>query len=113
MSDDGNSLFIRGENAKGIWERELVTSGTEVGKPEFEPLLVPIMTADSEKVEAETWWEGGGAIHVSILHGVLKQYGGGAFESRRFLEDDRNASAAAHFISKMYQESPVCRLNRE
>lgn len=43
MSDDGKSLFIRGENAKGIWERELVTSGTEVGKPEFEPLHVPIM----------------------------------------------------------------------
>mmetsp|Transcript_23601 Transcript_23601/g.57872 ORF Transcript_23601/g.57872 Transcript_23601/m.57872 type:complete len:266 (-) Transcript_23601:1254-2051(-) len=43
MSNDGKSLFIRGENARGIWERELIASGTEFGKPEFEPLHIPIM----------------------------------------------------------------------
>jgi len=43
MSDNGKLLVIIGENARGIWERELITSGTEVGKPEFEPLHFPIL----------------------------------------------------------------------
>lgn len=85
--DGGKALLIRGKNIRGIWDRTLVASGSEVGIDEFTPLHVPIMTADSELVEAETWWENEGTLHVSWLRGVAK-YGGGEFESRRYLEDD-------------------------
>jgi hypothetical protein len=87
--DEGKALLIRGKNIRGIWDRTLVASGSEVGIDEFTPLHVPIMTADSELVEAETWWENEGTLHVSWLRGVAK-YGGGDFESRRYLEDDGN-----------------------
>lgn len=87
--DDGKALLIRGKNIRGIWDRTLVASGSEVGIDEFTPLHVPIMTAESELVEAETWWENEGTLHVSWLRGVTK-YGGGDFESRRYLEDDGN-----------------------
>jgi hypothetical protein len=87
--DAGKGLLIRGKNIRGTWDRTLVASGSEVGIDEFTPLHVPIMTADSELVEAETWWENEGTLHVSWLRGVAK-YGGGSFESRRYLEDDGN-----------------------
>lgn len=45
-------------------------------------------TADSELVEAESWWESEGTVHVSWLRGVSRYHGGGCFESRRYLEDD-------------------------
>ena len=50
---------------------------------------VPIVTADAEKVEAESWWENDGTVHVSWTYGV-KKYGGGSFESKRYLENDGN-----------------------
>ena len=43
-------------------------------------------TADSEKVDAESWWESEGTVHVSWLRGVSR-YGGGSFKSKRYLED--------------------------
>lgn len=46
---------------------------------------VPIVTADAEKVMAESWWEDDGTMHVSWTRGV-KKYGGGDFESKRYLE---------------------------
>jgi hypothetical protein len=48
---------------------------------------VPIVTADSEKVIAESWWENDGTVHVSWTLGV-KKYGGGSFESKRYLENN-------------------------
>lgn len=87
QTDNGKSLLIRGQNVRGTWDRTLVASGTEVGKDDYTPLVIPVMSADSEKVEAESWWEADGHVHVSWLRGV-KKYGGGAFESRRFLDGD-------------------------
>ena len=89
QTDDGKSLLIRGKNARGTWDRTLVASGATPGEDHYVPLHVPIMTADSEQVEAEAWWTDEGRVHVSWLRGVTK-YGGGEFESRRYLEDDGN-----------------------
>lgn len=87
QTDMGKSLLIRGQNVRGTWDRTLVASGTDVGVDDFTPLQIPVMSADSEKVEAESWWEDDGRVHVSWLRGVTK-YGGGAFESRRYLDGD-------------------------
>jgi hypothetical protein len=38
-----------------------------------------------EPVEAESWWEDGGTSHISWMRGVTN-YGGGEFESKRYLE---------------------------
>lgn len=46
-----------------------------------------IVTADSERVLAESWWENDGRVHVSWTLGV-KKYGGGSFESKRYLENN-------------------------
>lgn len=78
--DDGKILAIRGENARGVWERTLEASGEE------NPLKTPIVTVDDERVEAESWWEEKGRVHTSWLRGVRK-YGGGDFESKRYLEE--------------------------
>jgi hypothetical protein len=83
QADDGKSLLIRGKNVRGVWDRTLVASGADA------PLKIPVMTADSETVEAESWWEEAGSVHVSWLRGVTK-YGGGCFESRRYLDDDKD-----------------------
>ena len=87
QSESGRSLYIRGVNIKGVWERTLVASGSDCERSTFESLQVPVVTADSEKVMAESWWEDEGTVHVSWTYGV-KRYGGGAFESRRYLEND-------------------------
>jgi hypothetical protein len=86
QTEEGRNLLIRGTNARGIWKRTLVTSGTDSDNNEFTPLQVPIVTADDERVEAEAWWEGEGTVHRSWMRG-LNKYGGGDFESRRYLED--------------------------
>jgi hypothetical protein len=87
QTDNGKSLLIRGRNLRGVWDRTLVASGTDIGHDEYEPLQIPVMSADSEQVKAESWWEEEGTVHVSWLRGVTK-YGGGAFESRRYLDDN-------------------------
>jgi hypothetical protein len=87
QTDGGRSLYIRGVNANGVWERTLVTSGSDCDASEYVPLLVPILTADSERVSAESWWEDRGTAHVSWTRDV-KKYGGGSFESKRYLEND-------------------------
>lgn len=94
QSDGGRSLFIKGVNAKGIWERTLTSSGSDFDttlKPNvdgsYDHVQVPILTADSEKVNAASWWERDGTVHVSWTYGV-KRYGGGAFESKRYLESN-------------------------
>jgi len=95
--DGGRSLYIKGINAKGVWERTLTSSGSDFdttmspnpsdGSYDQLHIQVPIVTADSEKVVAESWWEADGSVHVSWTYGV-KRYGGGSFESKRYLEND-------------------------
>ena len=87
QKDNGKYIFIRGTNVRGIWDRVYISSGADSEEGEYERVQVPVMTADSEQVEAEAWWEDHGQTHVSWLRGV-KKYGGGAFESRRYLDDE-------------------------
>mmetsp|Transcript_23385 Transcript_23385/g.56449 ORF Transcript_23385/g.56449 Transcript_23385/m.56449 type:complete len:775 (+) Transcript_23385:175-2499(+) len=95
QSDNGRSLYIKGVNSKGIWERSLISSGSDFDttmQPDpndgsYDHAQIPIMTADSERVMAESWWEEDGTVHVSWTRGV-KRYGGGSFESKRYLEND-------------------------
>jgi hypothetical protein len=85
--DSGRSLMIVGRNIKGIWSRTLVASGTDLTSTTdgYRKLKMPITSADSERVECESWWENEGTVHVSWIRGVTR-YGGGQFESRRYLE---------------------------
>jgi hypothetical protein len=87
QSDQGRSLLVSGQNIRGTWTRTLIASGTDADHDTFTPLKVPITSADAEQVEAESWWENEGFVHVSWMRGVTK-YGGGNFESRRYLEND-------------------------
>lgn len=90
QSDGGRSLYIKGINAKGTWKRTLFASGSDFDTtmlPPYDHVRVPIVTADSEDVVAESWWEDDGTKHVSWTIGV-KKYGGGSFESKRYLENN-------------------------
>lgn len=90
QSDSGRSLCIKGKNLRGVWDRTIISSGSDYGKDHGEGdehTRVSLVTADKEKVEAEAWWEDHGTCHRSRLRGV-KKYGGGDFESRRYLTDD-------------------------
>ena len=91
QGDQGRTLCIKGKNLRGVWERTLLSSGSD-GDNGFdensqEHDQIDLITADKEKVKAEAWWEEEGTVHRSFLRGV-KKYGGGDFESRRYLEDD-------------------------
>lgn len=86
QKEGGRTLFIRGTNARGVWERTLVTSGADMVNDQFSPLHVPVETADDERVEAEAWWEDNGTVHRSWMRG-LNKYGGGSFESKRYLDE--------------------------
>ncbi len=90
QGDDGRTLSIKGKNLRGVWERTLISSGADYdhdfNEEEDEHDRVDIITADKEKVLAEAWWEEEGTVHRSYLRGV-KKYGGGDFESRRYLKD--------------------------
>ena len=89
QSDQGRSLLVSGKNIRGTWTRTLIASGTDAEHNTFTPIMAPMVSADSEQVEAESWWENNGTVHVSWMRGVTK-YGGGSFESRRYLEDDNS-----------------------
>ena len=75
QSDGGRSLFIKGINAKGVWERTLTSSGSDFdttmspnpsdGSYDQLHIRVLIITANSKKVAAESWWEADGSVHVS------------------------------------------------
>lgn len=86
QTNKGRELQIRGKNARGMWERTLYTS-QGAAKEDYIPLVTDIVTADAETVSSEAWWEDGGRIHKSWLRGGSK-YGGGDFESKRYLEND-------------------------
>lgn len=99
QSDEGRSLCIKGKNLRGIWDRTLVASGSDYGSEHGdgeEHMRVPLVTADKEKVDAESWWEANGTVHISWLRGV-KKYGGGDFESRRYLENDDKLICESEF----------------
>lgn len=85
QKDEGRTLLIRGINARGIWERSLISSGADGSVVDYDPLEINVVTADAETVKAEAWWEDNGTVHVSWMRGVSK-YGGGDFLSRRYLE---------------------------
>lgn len=91
QSEGGRNLWIRGKNARGVWERTLTASGadseTHTAGNNFTPVLTPIVTIDAEKVVSEAWWEKNGTVHRSWIRGVTK-YGGGDFEAVRYLEQD-------------------------
>jgi hypothetical protein len=91
QSDQGRELLIRGRNVRGIWERTLTASGADRASVngEYTPVQTVIITADAEAVQSEAWWEQEGTVHRSWLRGVTK-YGGGEFESKRYLEDGGN-----------------------
>ena len=87
QTDEGRTLLIRGINARGVWERSLIASGADGSSATYEQIERTVVTADDEQVKAEAWWEDNGTVHSSWMRGVTK-YGGGAFESKRYLEDD-------------------------
>ncbi len=91
QDDHGRSLMIKGKNLRGVWERTLIASGADYengfDEDKQEHDAIELVTADKENVMAEAWWEEEGTVHRSYLKGV-KKYGGGNFESRRYLEDD-------------------------
>lgn len=79
QDENGRSLWIKGTNPRGVWERILVSNSVDDDQ-QYE-----IQTIDKETVQAEAWWEEGGSRHRSWLKGVSK-YGGGSFESLRYLD---------------------------
>lgn len=99
QSENGRGLYLKGTNPKGAWERTLTSSGY----PDFEThserkegedyshAKTSIKTADSEDVDAEAWWEERGTKHRSWLRGG-KKYGGGDFESVRYLQEGSDGS---------------------
>jgi hypothetical protein len=87
QTDEGRTLSIRGTNARGVWERSLISSGADGSNKDYEAVGLKVVTADGEAVQAEAWWEEKGTVHCSWMRGVSK-YGGGDFESRRYLEND-------------------------
>ena len=93
QTDSGRTLYLNGTNPKGNWERVLIASGRPDYSPhedeDFEHLRQPIKTADAEDVEAEAWWEDDRTKHRSWLIGG-KKYGGGDFESLRYLSENGN-----------------------
>jgi hypothetical protein len=82
QDENGRQLWIKGTNPRGAWERVLTASTDTEGD---DRKLFAIQTIDKETVQAEAWWENDGTMHNSWLRGVSK-YGGGSFESIRYLE---------------------------
>ena len=98
--DEGREFCIKGENIRGIWVRTLISSGPEaiddasddtttdhIDWGNYKHLRTKILIADSEEVLSEAWWGTEGTVHHSWLLGT-KKYGGGDFESRRYLEQN-------------------------
>lgn len=88
----GRVLKIKGTNPRGVWSRDLISSGSS---PESsiheseERIESPVRTADGEIVMAEAWWENNGTVHKSWMRGG-KKWGGGDFESTRYVDAEGN-----------------------
>ena len=118
QTDNGRSLYLKGTNPKGAWERTLASSGypdfeTEPHHQEDEDYShhnISIKTADSEDVNAEGWWEDAGKKHRSWLRGG-KKYGGGDFESLRFIEEGSDGNVLvceSYFHSNDKSKGAAC-----
>lgn len=87
QSDHGRVIRIKGTNPRGIWTRDLVSSGACSSETSFEKIITTIKTADGEDVSCEAWWGHDRKTHKSWMRGG-KKWGGGDFESTRYLDDD-------------------------
>ena len=80
-------MNIRGTTPIGVWDRTLVSSGSNLTTAEYEPFNVTFLDPDKDSVDVEAWWEDGGTVHKSWLRGKPRVHGG-EFESTRYLEND-------------------------
>jgi hypothetical protein len=87
ITQDGNALTIRGRNPAGVWERTLVSSGSDLMNAEFEPFNVTFLDPDKDAVDVEAWWKDEGTVHKSWLRNKPRVHGG-EFESTRYMEED-------------------------
>jgi hypothetical protein len=87
ITQDGTLLNIRGTTPIGVWDRTLVSSGSDLTNAEYEPFNVTFLDPDKDSVDVEAWWEDGGTVHKSWLRGKPR-VNGGEFESTRYLEND-------------------------
>ena len=113
QTDSGRTLYINGTNPKGNWERVLIASGRPDicmhEEIDFAHFRQPIKTADAEDVEAVAWWEDDRTKHRSWLIGG-KKYGGGDFESLRYLSENGNVlvcESTFHPIDTTKQKAKV------
>jgi len=103
QSEGGRVLYLNCTNPKGSWARTLRASGYPDsigggggGRDSQAPHLITqqqqqqhcLQTADDETVQAEAWWEQRGTRHRSWLRGGGNKYGGGDFQSLRYLNDE-------------------------
>ena len=84
--NDGVELEIVATNPAGNWNRTLVTSGNAT-----------IVDPDGDEVQVESWWEGKGTRHRSILRGKPRVQGG-VFDTVRYLESDDVLVCEADFV---------------
>lgn len=84
--NDGIELEIVASNPAGNWKRTLVTSDN-----------VTIIDPDGDKVQVESWWEGNGTKHRSILRGKPRVQGG-VFDTVRYLESENVLVCESKFI---------------
>jgi len=100
--EEGREICIKGKNIRGVWDRTFISSGAEIMDndagasassddtidwADYAHLQTKILSADSEEVLSKAWWGTEGTVHHSWLLGT-KKYGGGDFESRRYLVDE-------------------------
>ena len=84
------NLTLTSKSPAGSWTRTLVSSGRQLDNSDedhFEPLHVEIIDPDKDTVYIESWWEGQGTVHRSIMQGKPRVKGG-VFETRRYLENE-------------------------
>jgi len=107
----GTELSIIGSNPKGVWDRTLIASnGVKVGNNDentFEHERFHTTTADGEDIMSEAWWEEGGTVHRSYLFDAASKYGGGDFESKRYLNAEDNYNCVSTFHPRTKGLAPV------
>jgi len=110
-SEGGTELRIIGSNPKGVWDRTLIASnGVKVENNDgdkFTHERFQTTTAEGEDIMSEAWWEEGGTVHRSILLDAASKYGGGDFESKRFLDAEDNYICVSTFHPQTEGMKPV------
>ena len=89
IKQNGSSLQIRGTSPVGVWERTLVSSGSDLCNADYEPFNVTFLDPDRDTVNVEAWWADNGTVHKSWLRGKPRVCGG-EFESTRYLEPEND-----------------------